>query len=160
MRYRHLTWKQVRPLLIRVWGRATAGSRDRRLLDAANAVIDSLGQPWLAWRDVRLQTLGLTEPAVGGGVLREPTTTGGPRPSSGKPNADVESVAAPGRRRPSTARRHRGRRQPPGPLRSEPLDRRLARPAPRSDAASRTALGVAAEQPRSPADRVGPGHRV
>jgi hypothetical protein len=94
MRYRHLTWKQVRPLLIRVWGRATAGSRDRRLLDAANAVIDSLGQPWLAWRDVRLQTLGLTEPAVGGGVLREPTTTGGPRPSSGEPNADVESVAA------------------------------------------------------------------
>src|SRR3954452_1702698 len=48
MRYRHLTWKQVRPLLIRVWGRATAGSRDRRLLDAANAVIDSLASP--GWR--------------------------------------------------------------------------------------------------------------
>ena len=93
MRYRHLTWEQVRPLLMRVWGRATAGSRDRRLLDAANAVIDSLGQPWLAWRDARLQTLGLTEPAVSGVALGEPTTTGSP-PSAGDPDADFESVAA------------------------------------------------------------------
>src|SRR3954452_1872579 len=100
MRYRHLTCKQVRPLLIRVWGRATAGSRDRRLLDAANAVIDSLGQPWLAWRDVQLQTLGLTEPAVGGGVLRETTTACSPRAAPSQGSAKVSSGSRPRRAAP------------------------------------------------------------
>ncbi|MEV0975060.1 hypothetical protein [Microtetraspora glauca] len=52
MRFAHLTWGQVTPLIVDVWG--DGGEIERRVAEQLLAALDGIGNPWSRWRAERL----------------------------------------------------------------------------------------------------------
>jgi len=52
MRFRHVRWDDVRPLIDETWG--GSGAQQKALVDGLFAALDGLGTDWRGWRSARL----------------------------------------------------------------------------------------------------------